>query len=49
MRTSKGIPYGTNISSGSSDYNQRKSFVLGLNKVSREPIFMREIFGVRYR
>jgi hypothetical protein len=47
MRRSKSIPNGTNPSSGSSNNNKTKIIVSGLDRTSRELIFMRKIFGVR--
>ena len=47
MRSSKPIPNGTNPSSKASDDDKTKILFLGLDGVSREPVFIREIFGVR--
>jgi hypothetical protein len=44
MRSSKPIPYNTNPSS---DDDKTKSFASGLDAISREPVFMSKIFGVR--
>jgi hypothetical protein len=44
MRSSKPIPYTTNPSS---DDDKTKTFVSGLDAISREPVFMSKIFGVR--
>jgi len=44
MRSSKLIPYSTNPSS---EDDKTKIFVSGLDAISREPVFMSKIFGVR--
>jgi hypothetical protein len=47
MRSSKSIPNGTNPSSEASDDDKTKIFFLGPDGISRGPVFIRQIFGVR--
>ena len=47
MRNSKPMPYSTNPSSEASDDDKTKIFVSRLDGISREPVFMSKIFGVR--
>ncbi len=47
MRSSKLIPYSINPSSEASDDDKTKNFISRLDAISREPVFMCKIFGVR--